>query len=329
MPTRISPSIAGLFSIVVALATSASALGAANQGEPGLISNWTAPAFWSPAPVKASGASRRALAASTDLSGPLPFIPVAPCRVIDTRAGSGFPAGYGPPSIAGGGTQRSFTITGQCGIPAGAQAVSFNFAVFLPSTIGDLRVFPAGSVTPLVSTLNWGAGIFALANAAVVPLGSGGAITVRVDGAGTVDIFVDVNGYYGPTGSLPHGVSSSLASVNASPFYSYPVTVTLPTGGACLVTSQAQLVLSGSPTSNDMYFRIAIKRGGGADGDDTYYGHYFGPLSGFYSADMSRTSLITVNSNEATQFGCRVQGAAVGDQTGNLQLECQTSYLCF
>ena len=128
--------------------------------------------------------------------GPFQYYAVTPCRVADTRAGSGFPAGYGPPSIAGGGTQRSFTITGKCGIPAGAQAVSFNFAVFLPSTIGDLRVFPAGGATPLVSTLNWGAGIFALANAAIMPLGAGGAITVRVDGTGTVDIFFDVNGYF-------------------------------------------------------------------------------------------------------------------------------------
>ena len=197
MPTRISSSIAGLFSIVVALATSASALGAANQGEPGLISNWSAPAFWSPAPAKASGASRRALAA--DLSGPLPFIPITPCRLIDTRAGSGFPSGYGPPSMPGGGTQRSFTITGRCGIPTGAVAVSFNFAIWAPSTRGDLRVFPAGGATPTVSTLNWEANILALANAAVVPLGSGGAITVQVDGPGTIDIFVDVNGYYAST----------------------------------------------------------------------------------------------------------------------------------
>ena len=128
--------------------------------------------------------------------GPFQYYAITPCRVADTRAGSGFPAGYGPPSIAGGGTQRSFTITGKCGIPAGVQAVSFNFAVFLPSTIGDLRVFPAGGATPLVSTLNWGAGIFALANAAVMPLGAGGAITVQVDGTGTVDIFFDVNGYF-------------------------------------------------------------------------------------------------------------------------------------
>ncbi len=50
-------------------------------------------------------------------------------------------------------------INGQCGIPADAQAVSFNFAVWVPTTRGDLRVFPAGATTPLVSTLNWEAGI--------------------------------------------------------------------------------------------------------------------------------------------------------------------------
>jgi hypothetical protein len=128
--------------------------------------------------------------------GPFQYYAVTPCRLADTRATSGFPPGYGPPSIAGGGTQRSFTITGQCGIPPTAMAVSFNFAVWAPTTRGDLRVFPAGLATPTVSTLNWEAGIFALANAAVMPLGAGGAITVQVDGPGTVDIFFDVNGYF-------------------------------------------------------------------------------------------------------------------------------------
>jgi hypothetical protein len=47
----------------------------------------------------------------------------------------------------------------------------------------------------VVSTLNWEAGILALANAAVVPLSAAGAITVLNDGT-TVDIFVDVNRYY-------------------------------------------------------------------------------------------------------------------------------------
>jgi hypothetical protein len=127
--------------------------------------------------------------------GPFQYYALTPCRVADTRAGSGFPVGYGPPSIAGGAT-RTFTITGKCGIPPTAKAVSFNFAVWGPTTQGDLRVFPAGLATPTVSTLNWEANILALANAAYVPLGTGGAITVQVDGPGTVNLFFDVNGYF-------------------------------------------------------------------------------------------------------------------------------------
>jgi N-acetylneuraminic acid mutarotase len=185
--------------------------------------NWTAPPYWTPpavSPGEQSGrdalaAGRQALVTSPV---PLPFVAVTPCRVIDTRSGSGFASGYGQPSIAGGGTQRTFVISGQCGIPSDAKAVSFNFAVFLPSTIGDLRVFPAGGATPLVSTLNWGPGIFALANAAVVPLGSGGAITAQIDGTGTVDIFADINGYYSPLGvvNTVNGLSGAVTLAQGS-----------------------------------------------------------------------------------------------------------------
>jgi hypothetical protein len=160
------------------------------------IKNWSVPSTWTPAAAQASGGRNALIATSYP---PLPFIPVTPCRLIDTRAGSGFPSGYGPPSIGGGGTQRTFTIGGQCGIPASAQAVSFNFTVVGPITRGDLRLFPAGAATPAVSTLNWEANILALANAAIAPLGAGGAITVQIDGAGTVDILVDVNGFFGAT----------------------------------------------------------------------------------------------------------------------------------
>jgi hypothetical protein len=173
------------FAAVILLSLSTAALAAET------IKNWSAPSSWTPPSAQATG-GRNALTTYP----PLPFIPLTPCRLIDTRTGSGFSGAYGSPSMAGGSAQRSFTITGQCLIPAGAQAVSFNFTVWNTPTTGDLRVFPAGSATPNVSTLNWGAGILALANAAVVPLSAGGAITAQIDGPGTVDIFVDVNGYY-------------------------------------------------------------------------------------------------------------------------------------
>ncbi len=61
------------------------------------------------------------------IGDPSTFVSIPPCRVADTRAGSGFPPPYGPPSM-GGGASRDFPITGpRCGIPANAQAVSFNF----------------------------------------------------------------------------------------------------------------------------------------------------------------------------------------------------------
>jgi hypothetical protein len=160
----------------------------------GAISNWPAPATWSPA------RSRGVTALSE--TNPLPFQAVTPCRVADTR-GNGFAGQYGPPSLTANAT-RSFTITGVCGIPASAAAVSFNFGALNVGGTGDLRVFPAGGSVPLVSTLNYNANTPNIANAAVVELGTGGAITVQAD-AVSIDLIIDVNGYY-------YGGSASLAT---------------------------------------------------------------------------------------------------------------------
>ncbi len=170
----------GLFLGLIAVLVAGFALG----GE--AIPNWTAPATWIPS--KSAG-----LHTLTDVTAPLPFVGITPCRVADTR-GNGFTGQYGPPSLVAN-ANRNFTIAGQCGIPSGASAVSFNFAALNVGGGGDLRVFPAGGSTPLVSTLNYNASTPNIANAAVVPLGTGGAITVRAD-AVPVDLIIDVNGYY-------------------------------------------------------------------------------------------------------------------------------------
>jgi hypothetical protein len=149
------------------------------------IRDWPAPAVWSPVILP------EGLAASA--ASALPFTTVTPCRGADTR-GFGFTGQYGPPSLAGTST-RTFTIAGTCGIPASAAAVSFNFTVTNNPTYGDIRVFPEGE-SVLVSTLNWGPTTGTVANAAVVALSPGGAITVQVDGPGPLDLVYDINGYY-------------------------------------------------------------------------------------------------------------------------------------
>ncbi len=163
------------------------------------LSNWPAPLLWAP-PAHRTRAEVRTEAVETVT--PLPFVAITPCRVADTR-GNGFTGQYGPPALVAA-TTRSFTIIGVCGIPASAAAVSFNFAALNVGAAGDLRVFPAGAGVPLVSTLNYNANTPNIANAAVVPLGTG-AITVQADAA-PIDLIIDVNGYYDGNGVIT-GVS--------------------------------------------------------------------------------------------------------------------------
>jgi hypothetical protein len=81
-------------------------------------------------------------AAAQPVSGP-EFIGIEPCRLADTRPGFGFAGAFGPPALVGG-APRNFPIQGQCGIPATATAVAFNFTITQPAGAGWLTVWPAG-----------------------------------------------------------------------------------------------------------------------------------------------------------------------------------------
>jgi hypothetical protein len=125
-------------------------------------------------------------------TAPSLFVGVTPCRVVDTR-GNGFGGQYGPPILTDG-VPRDIVFIGRCGIPANAQAVSTNITAILPSNMGNLRVFPKGGVVPQVSTVNFREGQNT-SNAAIVPLGDDGAMTVFSSFANT-DLVIDVNGYF-------------------------------------------------------------------------------------------------------------------------------------
>jgi hypothetical protein len=120
------------------------------------------------------------------------FYTLAPCRVADTR---GPVAANGGPALAAGGS-RSFILSGQCGIPPEATAVSLNLTVTQPAALGHITVFPLGTPLPPVSTLNYRAGQ-TRANNAIVTLGTDGAIDVIcAQVAGTAHFIIDVNGYF-------------------------------------------------------------------------------------------------------------------------------------
>jgi trimeric autotransporter adhesin len=126
----------------------------------------------------------------------LQFYPVTPCRIADTRASGGKSGAFGPPRMTAGST-RSFTLpAASCGIPATAAAYSLNMTVVPMANLGYLSVWPAGQTRPLVSTLNSPKGTV-VANAAIVPAGTGGAISLYV--SDDSEVLFDISGYFAPS----------------------------------------------------------------------------------------------------------------------------------
>jgi Chaperone of endosialidase len=125
------------------------------------------------------------------VSGP-EFIGIEPCRLADTRPGFGFSGAFGPPALVGG-APRNFPIQGQCGIPATATAVAFNFTITQPAGVGWLTVWPAGGPVPQTSMVNYVANED-VANASDVLLGAGGAISVQ--SVAMTHLVIDVYGYF-------------------------------------------------------------------------------------------------------------------------------------
>lgn len=125
-------------------------------------------------------------------TAPLRFVPVTPCRIADTRES---PGSFGMPQLAAQGVRDFVIPDSQCGIPASAQAYSLNFTVVPQRTLDYITVFPAGQSRPLASLLNSYDGR-TKANAAIIPAGTAGAISVFATDA--TDLVIDINGYFVP-----------------------------------------------------------------------------------------------------------------------------------
>jgi uncharacterized repeat protein (TIGR01451 family) len=120
------------------------------------------------------------------------YYTITPCRLADTRTANG---PYGGPALNAG-SSRTFIAAGQCGVPADAVALSFNLTVTQGTASGDLRVYRTGITPPLLSTIDYHAGQ-TLANNGVTLLGTAGDFVVESDQvSGSVQVIIDVNGYF-------------------------------------------------------------------------------------------------------------------------------------
>jgi hypothetical protein len=139
------------------------------------------------APWRTDGLSR-----ATDVTPGIGFVGVSPCRIVDTRGPDG---AYGGPILTQAST-RSFDLNdGPCpGIPAAVAAYSLNVTATQTQGAGFLSIWPQGSTPPTVSTLNYVANE-TVANAAIVPAGTGGGISVVAGVSGT-HLIIDIDGYF-------------------------------------------------------------------------------------------------------------------------------------
>lgn len=117
----------------------------------------------------------------------LAFFPLPPCRISDTRLTR---------AMLQATVARDFDLLASgCGVPVSARAYSLNLTAIPQTTLGYLSVWPTGQAQPLVSTLNsWNGQI--TANAAIVPAGTGGKISLFA--SNNSDVIIDINGYFAP-----------------------------------------------------------------------------------------------------------------------------------
>jgi len=128
--------------------------------------------------------------ATTTVNGPVgDYFTLAACRAVDTRPGS--PLQNGVPA--------DFALKGVCGIPVTARSVVLNVTVLGATGSGDLTFHASDATPPAFSALPFPAGITRSLFAIVTISGdAAGEVTVlpSVSGNGTVDVLIDVMGYF-------------------------------------------------------------------------------------------------------------------------------------
>jgi hypothetical protein len=142
------------------------------------------------------------------------FFTVPPCRVADTRTTTPLTTGV----------QRTFQVTGLCGIPASAKAVSFNATVVSPTGGGNLVFLPGNQTSGPFghSAHNFDPANSPRANNGFVRLATNGAGSINVvpivtGSPGQVHLILDVYGYFSEDATPAPGAQGPLGFQTLTP----------------------------------------------------------------------------------------------------------------
>jgi hypothetical protein len=291
-----------------------------------------------------------------DARSDLLFVPIAPCRVIDTRNAGGLLAAN---------TRRDFEIAGTanfegqggksggCGIPLGATspvapAVMINLIAVSAQGPGNLRAWEFGTALPLASVINYEklGTFFNIANGIILPIAGVSTLekdlSVRADAAGT-HLVADVTGYFTrfPVEDFQGGLKSNLQTRDHTTLISLSdgachelnfCTITTDVPGTVVVEAWGQFVMNHTSGVLD---RVAISVETAdpvvcaADPDSVQASDYEVPASLGTNPDVDFTvshGTTFIQPGGTTQTyrlsGRMHSGASAGDEIENSRLIC-------
>ena len=132
---------------------------------------------------------------------------VVPARILDTRCAispapafcstEDLPSQNADIGAAGPDDSITFDVAGIAGVPLSATAVVANLTAVNPIAGGYLTLYPTGDTQPTISDVNFNAGSIATPNLVVAKIGSDGRLTIYNGSPATVEVVLDVFGWYG------------------------------------------------------------------------------------------------------------------------------------
>jgi hypothetical protein len=204
----------------------------------------------------------------------LVFVPVTPCRIIDTRVAGG---------VIAANTSRDFDVTaisnytfqggdatncGGVGAAGSFAAAAINFTVVTPSAAGFITAYPFNTTQPLAATVNYTAGDIR-GNLAIVKLDQGASVNeMSVYSFAQTHLVADIVGYYinpqatalecieleSAGGNISAGSFGTQSTANCTAGYTI-------TGGGCSMSTfdgrvvTSRLIVTGSSQSQFCAFR--------------------------------------------------------------------------
>jgi len=276
------------------------------------LKHWAAPLYYQMRTPHAE--------ASIVSTAALTFVAITPCRLADTRSGSGYTAlGSSPLAYL---TPVTLPIAGSCGTPTSPVALAYSLnitAVPLSGTSGGyLTAYPNPiSPVPLAASLSWDPGSSFDTNAVIVESSSDGSVNIV---AFPTNVVVDINGYYiaqpSRTASLVFNASAMTVYPSSGAYTTLQTTLSASSG----VLPAMAWALSASPYINLMVtFNIPTNFDSTASPPIVYVHYLTGPNatppSGTVDLDVFFCSTPAVTNISASCFVTYASAIPTSDAT--------------